>query len=174
MASMKNKRIAILLAQMFDEREFWYPYYRLQEEGVEVVVVAMEGDKGYSSKHGMEEMSEKSFAAARAKDYDGVIIPGGFAPDYLRRAKACLQFVMDLHGAGKLVAFICHAGWVPISCGILAGRRATSVASIKDDMVNAGCHWEDKSVVVDGNLVSSRGPDDLPDFMKAVIGFFPA
>lgn len=171
MSSLNGKKIAILLEKLFDEKEFWYPYYRLQEAGAEVVIVAAEADKKYKSKDGMIEVSDKSFEAVKAKDFDGVVIPGGFGPDYLRRYKACLKLVKDLHDQGKLVAFICHAGWVPISCGILKGRKATSTAGIKDDMINAGCKWEDKSLVVDGNLVSSRGPADLPDFMKGVIGF---
>lgn len=171
MASLKGKKIAILLANMFDEREFWYPYYRLQEAGAEVDVVGEEADKKYKSKAGIEELSEKSYDAVKAKEYDGVIIPGGFGPDYMRRSKACLKFVKDINEQGKLIGFICHAGWVPISCGILKGRKATSVASIKDDIVNAGGAWQDKSVVEDGNLISSRGPADLPDFMKGVLSF---
>lgn len=171
MGNIKGMKIAILLANLFDEREFWYPYYRLQEAGAEVVVVADAADKGYKSKSGMEEMSDKSYDSVKAKDYDGVVIPGGFAPDYMRRSKACLKFVREMFKQDKLVAFICHAGWVPVSCGILQGRRATSVAAIKDDMTNAGCVWQDKPVVEDGNLVSSRGPDDLPEFMHGVLSY---
>lgn len=171
MANLKGVKIAILLANLFDEREFWYPYFRLQEAGAEVVVVGEEADKKYASKHGIEEISDKGFAGVKAKDYDGVVIPGGFGPDYLRRSKACLKFVKDLSEQNKLVAFICHAGWVPISAGILKGRKGTSVSAIKDDLINAGCKWEDKAVVEDGNLISSRTPADLPEFMKAVVAF---
>lgn len=172
MSSLSGKKIALLLAKWFDEREFWYPYFRLQEAGAEVVVIADEADAKYTSKEGMTEVSDKAFDAVKAKDYDGVVIPGGFGPDFMRRSKACLKFVRDLHDQEKMVAFICHAGWVPISCGIIKGRKATSFSAIKDDMVNAGCLWEDKSVVVDGNLISSRSPADLPDFMKAIIAFY--
>ena len=171
MSGLKGMKIAILLANMFDEREFWYPYFRLQEAGAEVVVVGEAADKKYRSKSGMEELSDKAYDGVKAKDYDGVVIPGGFGPDYMRCSKACLKFVRETFEQDKLVAFICHAGWVPVSCDILRGRRATSVASIRDDMVNAGCQWEDKAVVEDGNLVSSRGPADLPDFMKTVLAF---
>jgi len=103
-------------------------------------------------------------------DFDAVVIPGGFAPDYMRRQPAMIAFVREMHEKGKLVAFICHAGWVPISAGILKGRRATSFYAIRDDMVNAGAKWEDAEVVVDGNLISSRNPNDLPAFCRAIIG----
>ncbi len=104
-----------------------------------------------------------------AGEFDGVVIPGGYAPDRMRRHPALLRFVHDLHEQGKLIAFICHAGWVPISAGILKGRRATSAPAIRDDMTNAGAKWEDSEVVIDGNLISSRGPDDLPAFCRAII-----
>jgi protease I len=104
-----------------------------------------------------------------AKDFDGLVIPGGYAPDILRRYPKVLQLTREIFEAGKPVAFICHAGWVPISAGIVKGRRGTSVGAIKDDLVNAGMTWEDSPVVVDGNLISSRTPADLPQFMKALI-----
>lgn len=104
-----------------------------------------------------------------ARDFDGLVIPGGYAPDILRRSSQVLQLTREIHGAGKPVAFICHAGWVPISAGIVKGRRGTSVGAIRDDLVNAGMRWEDSPVVVDGNLITSRTPADLPHFCKALI-----
>jgi protease I len=102
-------------------------------------------------------------------DFDGLVIPGGYAPDIMRRSKKLLQLTREIYDEGKPVAFICHAGWVPISAGIVRGKRGTSVGAIKDDLVNAGLAWEDSPVVVDGNLISSRTPADLPDFMRALI-----
>ena len=104
-----------------------------------------------------------------AAGFDGLVIPGGFAPDQLRRHDTVLRITREIYQAGKALAFICHAGWVPISAKILKGKRATSVRAIKDDMENAGVIWEDAPVVVDGNLISSRTPADLPAFCKALI-----
>lgn len=169
MDNMENKKIAVLLAKMHEETEFWYPAIRLREAGVKVVIVGIEAKTVYEGKHGLPAKSEVSFKDVSASDFDGVVIPGGFGPDSLRQSKDCLKFVKDLDEQKKLVAFICHAGWVPISAGIVKGRKATSVAAIKDDMLNAGCKWEDSALVVDRNMVTSRTPDDLPDFMKGVI-----
>jgi protease I len=104
-----------------------------------------------------------------ASTFDGLVIPGGYAPDILRRSRKVLDLTREIFQAGKPVAFICHAGWVPISAGIVRGKRGTSVGAIKDDLVNAGLVWEDSAVVVDGNLISSRTPADLPAFCKALI-----
>lgn len=174
MSSLEGKKIALLLANLYDEKEFWYPYFRLKEAGAEVVVVGEKAGEECKGKVGMPARSQKSFAEVKADDFAGVVIPGGFGPDYLRRSQECLKLVRDISEAGKLVAFICHAGWVPISAGILKGRKATSVGAIKDDMVNAGCLWEDKALVSDGNFVSSRTPDDLPEFAKGILAFFDA
>lgn len=172
MSELTGKTFAVLLAPMHDEREFWYPVYRLKEAGARVIISGEEAGKQYKSKVGLEATSEKAWSELKASEFDGVVIPGGFGPDYIRRSKDCLQFVKDVHEQKKLVAFICHAPWVPISAGILKGRKATSYPSLKDDVINAGCQWEDKSMVRDGNLISSRNPDDLPDFMKGVLEFF--
>ena len=172
MSHLNGKTIAVLLAQMHDEREFWYPVYRLKEAGARVIIAGEEAGKRYKSKDGLEVEAEAPWGALKAADFDGVVIPGGYGPDFMRRSPKCLQFVKDIFDQDKLVAFICHAPWVPISAGILKGRTATSFPSIKDDVINAGCRWEDKSMVRDGNLVSSRSPDDLPDFMKGVLAYF--
>ncbi len=171
MGVLEDIRIAVLLAKMHEESEFWYAVRRLKEAGATVVIAAEEASKKYKGKHGLPAKSEKAFAQIKTAEYDGVIIPGGLGPDYLRRSRACLRLVREMFDLGRMVAFICRAGWVPMSCGILKGKRATSVYHIRDDMKNAGCRWEDSSLVVDGNLISSRDPDDLPDFMGGVIRY---
>lgn len=171
MTELRSKKIVVFLEKMYNAHEFWYPVYRLKEAGYEVVIAATEADKEYKSEEGVKAKSDKAFSDIQATDFDGVIVPGGFAPDYMRVDHACLAIVKELFDAGKLVAFICHAGWVPVSAGILKDKRATSVRTIKDDMINAGCEWEDAEVVVDDNLISSRKPCDLPAFMKAVLEF---
>ena len=168
MKTFKGKTAVVLLEQMVNEQEFWYPKYRLEEAGLKVIVAGPEKDKEYPSKFGIKAKSDAAFADVDGRSVDVVIIPGGYAPDFMRRHKACLDIVRSAFEAGKIVAFICHAGWVPVSAGILKGKKVTSVASIKDDMINAGAQWSDAPVVVDGNLISSRKPDDLPDFMRAV------
>ena len=172
MTSLKGKKIVVLLAKMHDEREFWYPVYRLKEAGATVIIAGEEAGKQYKGKEGLIAESEKAWSDIKASELDGIVIPGGFGPDFMRRSKACIQLVRETHEQGKLVAFICHAPWVPISAGILKGKRATSFPSIKDDVINAGAEWEDKSMVQDGNLISSRNPDDLPDFMKGILAYY--
>ena len=162
------KKIVLLVEELFEDLEFWYPKIRLIEEGIEVIVAGPE-KKEYHGKKGLLAVPDITFAQLKPEDYDGVIIPGGFAPDKLRRYKEVLDLVKKFDDEGKLIAFICHAGWVPISAKILKGRRATSVGAIRDDMENAGTVWEDASVVVDKNLISSRTPSDLGDFCKAII-----
>jgi len=170
MNELAGKTVALFLENLFNDQEFIYPRYRLEEAGARVIVAApAAAGREYASKHGLAMTSDVAFDELDAAKCDGVVIPGGYAPDLMRRSQAALAFVRALDGAGKLVAYICHAGWVPVSAGILKGRRSTSVSSIKDDMVNAGALWEDAAAVVDRNLVSSRTPADLPAFMRAVI-----
>ncbi|MGB9666393.1 MAG: type 1 glutamine amidotransferase domain-containing protein [Candidatus Cryosericum sp.] len=161
-------RIAVLLDELVDEKEFIYPYYRLKEAGFESVSVATE-KRVFKSKYGMPLTPDAAIADVTLAEFDGVIVPGGYAPDHLRRSKEILALVAAMNREGKLVAMICHAGWVGISAGIVKGRTLTSTATIKDDLVNAGATWIDRSVVVDGNLVTSRSPADLQDFMPAVL-----
>ncbi|MCC8194010.1 MAG: type 1 glutamine amidotransferase [Deltaproteobacteria bacterium] len=172
MNELRGKKFALLVENLYDEHEFWYPRHRLKEAGAAVVVAGTEAGKEYHGKVGMLATADAAFSDLKAEDFDGVIIPGGFAPDYMRRSDAAKAFVKAMNDRGKLVAFICHAGWLPISAGIVKGRKATSVGAIKDDMVNAGAEWHDAPVVVDKNMITSRRPDDLPEFMKAVIAFF--
>ena len=171
MSHLTGKTIAVLLEQQYNEQEFWYPKTRLLEAGATVITAGPVANKEYLSKVGLPAKADAAFGELKADTLHGVIIPGGFAPDYMRRSKECLALVRTLHEQGKLVAFICHAGWVPISAGILKGRKVTSYPSIRDDMVNAGALWEDSAMVRDGNLISSRTPLDLPDFMRGVIEF---
>lgn len=167
--SLKGKRVAILAENDYEDLELLYPWLRLREEGAEVHIVGTGSAEVYQSKHGYPAKADVVAGAISAADYDAVIVPGGFAPDRLRRYPAVLNFVRDLYNQGKVVAAICHAGWVLISAGILRGKRATSVSAIKDDMVNAGAIWLDQEVVRDGNLITSRTPADLPAFLRAII-----
>jgi protease I len=162
------KKIAVLLDELVHEHEFIYPYFRLREAGFDVVSVATE-KRVYKGKFGVPFTPDMIIADVTPGEFDGVIVPGGYAPDFLRRSKAMLALVSEMNDKGKLVAMICHAGWVGISAGIVKGRTLTSTATIRDDMSNAGAIWVDQSVVVDRNLVTSRSPADLPDFMREVL-----
>jgi len=167
--SLSGKRVALLVDNHYQEMEVWYPLLRLREAGAEVVTIAAVAGQTYTSKLGYPVKADLAYDAANATEFHGVIAPGGFAPDYIRRHAKALQFVRDIDAAGKLVAAICHGPWVLCSAGVLKGKRATSFFSIKDDVVNAGALWEDAEVVVDGNLVTSRKPEDLPAFCLAAI-----
>ena len=166
---LKKKKIIILVEQIFNDQEFWYPYFRLKEAGAEVVVVGSGSAAEYSGKSGTRIKVDANADEVLSSQFDGIIIPGGYAPDHMRRYPAMVKLVKDLFEAGKLVAAICHAGWMLASAHILEGRTVTSFFAIKDDLIHAGAHWVDEEVVVDGKLITSRKPDDLPAFMKAVI-----
>lgn len=162
------RRILFFVAPLYEDLELWYPKIRLAEEGYETVVAGM-GERTYHGKRGYPITVDTSVDDVRAEDFDALVIPGGYAPDIMRRSEQLLTITRAMHEAGKPIGFICHAGWVPISAGIVRGRRGTSVGAIKDDLVNAGMLWEDSPVVVDGNLISSRTPADLVPFTKAII-----
>lgn len=166
--SLEGKKVVVLAEDEYEVLELWYPALRLKEAGAEVTI-AGPAKKNYKSKHGYPAASTAKVADLDSKDYDAVIIPGGYAPDKLRRFKQVLDFVKAMGDAGKVVAAICHGGWVPISAGIVSGKRMTCYVAIKDDVQNAGAQYVDEPVVVDGNLISSRFPDDLPHFCKAII-----
>ncbi|MBA2291315.1 MAG: type 1 glutamine amidotransferase [Gemmatimonadales bacterium] len=166
--SLSKRRILFFAAPYYEDLELWYPKLRLEEEGATTVVAGL-GEATYQGKRGYPLTVDTSVDQVDAADFDALVIPGGWAPDIMRRSERLLDITRDFHSAGKPIAFICHAGWVPISAGIVKGRRGTSVGAIRDDLVNAGMEWEDSPVVVDGNLISSRTPADLGDFCKALI-----
>ncbi len=163
------KRFAILVEDQYQVLEVWYPYLRLREEGVEAVFVGTGAKKEYKSKEGYPCLEELPIQKVRPEDFIGVVIPGGYAPDILRRYEEVNKFVRDIFTRGGIVASICHGGWVLVSAGILKGRTATSFSAIKDDIINAGAKFLDKEVVVDGNLITSRNPYDLPAFCREII-----
>lgn len=166
---LKNKRMLMFVEDIYEDLELWYPRLRMLEAGAQVVVAAPEKGRIYQGKHGYPCKSDASLAEMKVSDFDGVIIPGGFMPDKLRRDARVLQLVRGLAESGKLVAAICHGGWIPISAKVYKGIRATGSLGIKDDLINAGAIWEDAAVVVDRHFVSSRKPDDLPDFCRGII-----
>jgi len=165
---LSGKRIAILVEDLYNEFEFWYPYYRMQEAGAKVTIVGT-GAREYHSKIGLPAPGGTAAEAVSSADFDAVIVPGGYAPDRLRRSPAVLKLVRDCFTQGKITAAICHAGWVLVSANVLKGRTATCFSSIKDDVVNAGGKYVDQEVVRDGNLITSRTPDDLPAFCREII-----
>lgn len=166
---LKNKQILMFVEDIYEDLELWYPKLRLEEEGAKVVVAAPEAGKIYKGKHGYPCKSDEALSHIKEKDFDALVIPGGFAPDQLRRSPIVLELVRAFHKNEKLVAHICHAGWIPISAGIMKGYKCTSTPGIKDDLMNAGAIWIDESVVIDRNMISSRRPDDLPDFCREII-----
>lgn len=163
-------RVAILVEDYYQVLEVWYPYFRLREEGIEAVFVGT-GKKEYKSRDGYLVEAEVTIQDAKPGDFDGVIIPGGYAPDILRRYKEVNAFVKNLCENNKLVAVICHGGWVLVSAGVLKERKVTGFSAIKDDLINAGAAYQDTEVVVDGNLVTSRNPYDLPAFCREMLKF---
>ncbi len=164
-----QRAVLLLAADQFEDMELLYPLYRLIEEDVAVTVAGLDNQPVHGKKgHGPVPVDTTVDQVAEA-DFDALVIPGGFAPDKLRRSQPVLDLVRAFDDRGKPIAFICHAGWVPISAKILKGRRATSVSAIRDDMENAGAYWVDEATVVDGNLISARTPADLGPWMKALL-----
>jgi protease I len=166
---LQGRKAAVMIGPAFEDSEATYPYFRLREAGAEVTIIGIEEGE-LSGKHGQPLEVERAASAVDAEGLDILVIAGGMGPDKLRADQGVLELVRAMDAAGKPVAFICHAGWVPVSAGIVDGRRVTSYPTIADDLRNAGAEWEDAEVVVDGNLVSSRRPDDLPAFMRELIG----
>lgn len=172
MKSLSGKNILMFVEDVYEDLELWYPKLRMIEEGAYVVVAGPEKNKVYSGKHSYPCKSDISISEVNSKNFDGLIIPGGFAPDKLRRDPKVLSLTKEIFISGKLIAHICHAGWIPISAGLMKGFTCTSTPGIKDDLINAGANWIDKSVVVDRNMISSRKPDDLPEFCREIISYF--
>lgn len=166
-----RKRIAVLAENIYEDLEAWYPILRLREAGAEVVVIGPEAGVVYTSKHGYPLRSDVAIGDVRSSDFDGVVIPGGYAPDKMRRNAAMVRFVQEIHARGGLVASICHGPWMMAEADIMRGRRFTCVRAIKTDIVNAGGIFEDAEVVVDGNVITSRTPPDLPAMMRACLAF---
>lgn len=169
---LSGRKIIILIEEMFNDLEFWYPYFRLKEAGAEVLVVGSGSKDTYTGKSGTQARADASADTVNPATCDAIVIPGGYAPDMMRRYPAMVALVREMDTNGKPVAAICHAGWMLASAKILQGRDVTSFFAIKDDVIHAGANWTDQEVVVDRNLVTSRTPEDLPAFMRAFIGLF--
>lgn len=165
---LKGKKVAVFVEKFYEDQELWYPVYRLREAGATVSIIGPKKET-YESKHGYPAMADAIAAEARAADYDALIIPGGYAPDHMRRTPAMVAFAKEIHAQGKPVAAICHGGWMLTSADIVRGVRVTGFFSIKDDLVNAGAIYEDSEVVSDKNVITSRTPADLPAFMRAIL-----
>ena len=168
-ASLAGKRILSFVGDIYEDLELWYPKLRMLEAGAEFVCAGPEAGVRYLGKHGYPCVSDTAIAEARAAEFDGLLCPGGFLPDKLRRDPQVLGIVRDFDQQNKMIAAICHGGWIPISAGVYGGVRVTGSLGIKDDLVNAGAIWEDASLVIDRHFVSSRKPDDLPDFCKGML-----
>ncbi len=165
----KDRTVAILVADLYEDLELWYPFYRLREEGFRVWLIGTEEGCIYKSKHGYPARADQAAIDAIIDEFDAVVIPGGYAPDHMRRDPAMVKFVADAVRDGKTVAAICHGAWMLCSAGVLSGRRATSFSAIRADLMNAGADWVDEEVVRDNNLITSRTPADLPAFMRTII-----
>lgn len=166
---LKGKNAIILVEDMYNEFEVWYPYYRLIEEGVSVTLVGSGSGATYHSKFGIPIVANKSAQEVSMDDFDAIVIPGGYAPDKMRIHPPMVKLVKDAFEKKKVVASICHGGWMLVSAGVLKGVKVTSYVAIKDDMENAGAMWQDAELVQDNNVITSRKPDDLPAFCRAII-----
>ena len=162
-------RLLMCVDDIYEDLELWYPKLRMIEAGAHVTVAGPEAGRKFAGKHGYPCVSDAAIRDMEAADFQGMIIPGGFAPDKLRRDPKLLDLVRQTAQAGKLVAAICHGGWIAISAGVYKGVRVTGSPGIKDDLVNAGAIWAEAPVVIDRHFVSSRKPDDLPEFCEGII-----
>ena len=165
---LTGRRVAILAEDIYEDLELLYPLYRLREAGAEVTVVGPRATT-YTSKHGYPVEASRASGDVSARDFDAVIVPGGYAPDKMRRDPKLVSLVRDAFDQGKVVAAICHAGWVLAEADVCRGKTLTSVGAIRTDLVNAGATWVDREVVQDGNLITSRTPEDLPAFCRTII-----
>jgi len=166
---LKGKKIIVLVEDRYQILELWYPLIRMREAGARVVTVGPEKGRTYRSERGMEVTADEAAAGIDVGDCDAVIVPGGYSPDLMRRHPPMVRLVREAHARGKVVATICHAGWMLASADIIRGRRVTSFFSMKDDMIHAGAEWVDEPVVRDGTIITSRMPDDLPAFCREII-----
>jgi protease I len=166
---LKGLRAAVLVEQLYQELEVWYPVYRLREAGCQVTIVGPEAGKEYPSKFGYPCKADVAARDVRADNFDILIIPGGYAPDHIRRHESMIRLTAEMAQKNKIIGAICHGAWVLCSTPALRGRKVTCFFAIKDDVINAGAHYTDAEVVRDGNLITSRKPDDLPAFLQAII-----
>ena len=166
---LKSCRVLMFVDDIYEDLELWYPKLRLQEAGAKVIVAGPEAGRQYAGKHGYPCRADEAIRDMRSVDFQGLVVPGGFMPDKLRRDPHVLALVREFAAASKLVAAICHGGWIPISASVYRGVRVTGSPGIKDDLINAGALWEDSPVVVDRHFVCSRKPDDLPEFCRALL-----
>jgi protease I len=169
--NLNGKTFLMFVDNIYEDLEVWYPKLRLIEAGAKVIIAAPEAGKVYTGKHGYPCTSDAAINEIQESEFSGLILPGGFAPDQLRRLDRVKALTRDFMSSGKLVAHICHGGWMAASADVCHGFRMTSTPGIKDDLVNAGAIWVDEPVVIDRNMVSSRRPEDLPEFMKAIFQF---
>ena len=169
---LAGKRILTFVGDIYEDLELWYPKLRLIEAGASVVVAGPAAQTNYAGKNGYPCLSDVAISDIDVMGFDGLVVPGGFMPDKLRRDERVLEIVREFDESSKLIAAICHGGWIPISAGVYQGVRVTGSPGIKDDLVNAGAIWEDAAVVVDRHFVSSRRPDDLPDFCRGILEVF--
>ncbi len=169
---LQGKTIGYFVAEEVEDLEFWVPVMRLREEGAKVIVIGLTTETVHG-KHGLAMTPDVSIEEApHANELDGLVIPGGWAPDKLRRSAGVLQLIRDIHGQNKIIGTICHGGWVPISAGILKGRKATGSTGIKDDITNAGGIWINEAAFREGNMVWGRVVEDIPDFCRELVAAF--
>jgi protease I len=167
--SLTGRRILIFVGNDYEDLELWYPKLRLEEAGVHVTLAGLDAAETYRGKNGYPCASDAAIADMESADFDGVVCPGGWMPDKIRRDPQALALVREFAESQKLVAAICHGGWIPVSAGVYSGVKVTGSPGIKDDLVNAGAIWEDAPLVVDRHFVSSRKPADLPYFMTGIL-----
>jgi protease I len=168
MDSMKGKRAAVLVEKLYEDLELWYPVLRLREAGCDVKIVGPKAGESYASKHGYPAKADVAASEVKAADFDAIVIPGGYSPDHLRRHKPIVDLLIDAAKQGKVLAAICHGPWMLCSARCIKGKRITGFFAIRDDVENAGAIWVDEACCIDGNLVTSRTPDDLPAFMQGI------
>lgn len=166
---LKNKKVLTIVSDDYDDLEFHYPIIRLKEEGVEIVIAAEQANVTINGKYGLSTVSDIAFSDVKIEEYDGILIPGGWAPDYLRRFDEVLDFVKYMDSNQRLIGMICHAGWVLSSADVLKGKTVTSTPGIKHDLMHAGAVWKDEAAIVDGHLVSGRRPPDLHVYVPKII-----
>lgn len=169
--SLSNKKILMFVENQYEDLELQYPKYRLMEEGAKVIIAGPKANEFYHGYHGYPCQADIALDSVNVNDFTALIIPGGYAPDKLRKLPKVQEITKEFNKQEKLIAFICHAGWIPISANILKGVRCTSYGTIKDDIVNAGGNWVDEAVVKDRHFISSRSPLDLPKFCPAILQY---